>query len=173
MTDSPVACMTILNRIGGYKVISNYEAEVRIETPYGSTVKYQIDEEDRLCVEDILQVKNGIQKRYPFSYGYLTNTITEDGCDYLDVIVMSDTIYYPGCYLRCCIIGAIKVYDELKMVCVPKSMIDERFRNIQDVSMYVEEIKLFYNDMLSEIEELNQEEAWKIYISSHNQGGEL
>src|ERR1700747_1913908 len=75
-----------------------------IETPKGSRNKYAFDPEQR-----IFELKKVLPAgmAFPYDFGFVPSTIAEDG-DPVDVLVLMDEPAFPGCLLRCRIIGIIE-----------------------------------------------------------------
>ena len=73
--------------------------------------------------------------RYPHDYGFIENTLGEDG-DPLDALVILEEPTFPGCLIRCRAIGMFHMRDEAggddKVLCIPAG--DPRRNNIQDLS---------------------------------------
>jgi inorganic pyrophosphatase len=77
--------------------------EVIIETPKGSTEKYDYDRKHN-CFNLKKILPSGMV--FPYDFGFIPRTKGEDG-DPLDVIVISEYKSFPGCLMDCRIIGAI------------------------------------------------------------------
>jgi inorganic pyrophosphatase len=77
---------------------------VIIETPKGSRNKYAFDPEQR-----IFELKKVLPAgmAFPYDFGFVPSTIAEDG-DPTDVLVLMDEPAFPGCLLRCRLIGIIE-----------------------------------------------------------------
>lgn len=85
----------------------NYIYDIVIEIPKGSKVKYEYDmEERRLRVDRILNTAYV----YPYNYGYIPNTLSEDG-DPVDVMVLGNCEFIPGCVIKCRVIGGLQTFD--------------------------------------------------------------
>ncbi|NSL87349.1 inorganic diphosphatase [Chitinophaga solisilvae] len=80
------------------------ELNVVIETPKGSTEKYDFDPETRFFVLSKL-LPAGMM--FPYDFGFIPGTRGEDG-DPLDVLVLSEFRSFPGCMMKCRLIGAIR-----------------------------------------------------------------
>ncbi len=95
------------------------EIEVVIEVPRGSGNKYEMDAETGAIV---LDRPLSPALRYPADYGFLPETLGEDG-DPLDALVPLDEPAFPGCRVRCRPIGLFRMADEAgvdaKVVAVP------------------------------------------------------
>src|SRR4051794_38849212 len=72
--------------------------------------------------------------RYPHDYGFVENTLGEDG-DPLDALVILDEPTFPGCLIKCRAIGMFRMTDEAggddKLLCVPAS--DPRGEHLRDI----------------------------------------
>ena len=125
------------------------EVEVIIEIPKDSRVKYEYDKEtQRIVCDRILTTPFS----YFFNYGYLPNTLSEDG-DPMDAIVLMEDALFPGCSIRCRILGVLETKDEKgedpKLILCPISKIDpgyEHWRDILDVSVaLLNKLKHFFS----------------------------
>jgi inorganic pyrophosphatase len=87
--------------------------QVIIETPKGSRNKYAFDPEQR-----IFQLKKVLPAgmAFPYDFGFVPSTIAEDG-DPVDVLVLMDEPAFPGCLLRCRLIGIIEGEQGKKKAC--------------------------------------------------------
>lgn len=75
-----------------------------VETPRGCRNKYKYDEEFGLFrLHTILPVGSS----FPFDFGYIPQTIAEDG-DPMDVLVLMDEHAFPGCVIEGRLIGIIE-----------------------------------------------------------------
>jgi inorganic pyrophosphatase len=106
--------------------------DVLIEIPKGSRNKYEVDHETgRMRLDRTLFTST----QYPADYGYIENTLGEDG-DPLDalVIIPGDPLF-PGVLVRCRAIGMFRMTDEKggddKVLCVPAS--DPRLEHLRDI----------------------------------------
>ncbi|HIT69570.1 MAG TPA: inorganic diphosphatase [Candidatus Aphodomonas merdavium] len=81
--------------------------EARIEIPMGSQNKYEIDHETgKIKLNRVLYSA----AFYPVEYGFIENTLSEDG-DPLDILVMTSSPTFPGCYIDARILGGIDMVD--------------------------------------------------------------
>ena len=116
--------------------------DVVIETPKGSSQKYDYDPETHFFkMKKILP--SGMV--FPYDFGFVPDTKGEDG-DPLDVIVISEFHSFPGCMIKCRIIGGIKAEQsgekgKKKMIrndrylAIPKcSNIFEKIKDIEKVT---------------------------------------
>lgn len=81
------------------------QLRVYIEIPKGSRAKYEYDYNKKCLVVDRYL---GIE--YPFNYGFIPNTLWEDG-DALDAIVICPESLVAGCELNLKPIGYFEMYD--------------------------------------------------------------
>ncbi|HEX6196856.1 MAG TPA: inorganic diphosphatase [Jiangellaceae bacterium] len=95
------------------------EFDVIIEVPGGSRNKYEIDHATgRIRLDRRLFTST----RYPADYGYIENTLGQDG-DPLDALVIVEEPTFPGCVIACRPLGMFRMTDEAgrddKVLCVP------------------------------------------------------
>ena len=105
--------------------------DVTIEIPKGQRNKYEVDHETgRIRLDRMLFTAT----RYPADYGFIENTLGEDG-DPLDALVLLEEPTFPGCLVRCRAIGMFKMRDEAggddKVLCLPSN--DPRLESMQDL----------------------------------------
>jgi inorganic pyrophosphatase len=83
---------------------SGNSIQVIIETPKGSRNKYAFDAEQR-----VFQLKKVLPAgmSFPYDFGFVPSTRAEDG-DQVDVLVLMDEPAFPGCLLKCRVIGIIE-----------------------------------------------------------------
>ena len=82
----------------------NGKIQVVIETPKGSRNKYSFDPELRIfSLKKVLPAG----MTFPYDFGFVPSTKAEDG-DPTDVLVLMDEPAFPGCLLKCRIIGIIE-----------------------------------------------------------------
>ena len=108
------------------------EFDVTIEIPKGQRNKYEVDHETgRIRLDRMLFTST----RYPHDYGFIENTLGEDG-DPLDALVILDEPTFPGCLIKCRAIGMFHMRDEAggddKILCIPAG--DPRKNDIQDLT---------------------------------------
>ena len=105
--------------------------DVTIEIPKGTRNKYEVDHvTGRIKLDRTLFTAT----RYPADYGFIDNTLGEDG-DPLDALVLIDEPTFPGCLIRCRAIGMFHMRDEAggddKVMCIPAN--DPRLDHLQDL----------------------------------------
>lgn len=103
--------------------------EVIVEIAKGSHIKYEYDKEkDMLICDRILYTPF----KYPFNYGFIPKTLSEDG-DPLDVVILMEDELIPGCCIKCEILGYIDTEDDEgndpKMILCPIAKIDPSVRH--------------------------------------------
>jgi inorganic pyrophosphatase len=126
----------ILDKVNAGREIPN-DLNVIIEIPANADpVKYEIDKETgALFVDRFL----GTAMHYPCNYGYIPNTLCEDG-DPLDVLVVTPFPLVTGCVVRCRPLGLLNMTDEkgedAKLVAVPikkQCPTYEKVESVQDL----------------------------------------
>src|SRR5579862_2843606 len=82
----------------------NDKIQVIIETPKGSRNKYAFDMEQR-----VFQLTKVLPAgmAFPYDFGFVPSTMAEDG-DPVDVLVLMDEPAFPGCLLKCRVVGVIE-----------------------------------------------------------------
>ena len=104
--------------------------EVIVEIPKGTRNKYEADHETGAIWLDRMLFTS---TRYPEDYGYMPQTLAEDG-DPLDVLVRLEEPTFPGCHIRARPIGVFLMSDEqgddAKVLAVPAT--DPRAEGIID-----------------------------------------
>jgi len=110
------------------------DINVFIEIPQGSQIKYELNKES-----EVLEVDRFLytSTSYPFNYGFVPNTLTEDG-DPIDVLVISSLAVHPGTIIPSRPIGVLEMEDESgidwKIIAVPKEKIDPFYAKVKDVA---------------------------------------
>lgn len=124
--------------------------QVVIETPKGSRNKYAFDAEQRVF---------GLKKvlpagmTFPYDFGFVPSTKAEDG-DPTDVLVLMDEPAFPGCLLKCRLIGIIEGWQGKKkngqrndrIVAIESANHSyAHVRNVQDLGKkFVKELEEFF-----------------------------
>lgn len=110
---------------------SKEEMNVIIEIPKDSHNKYEIDKETGLIK---LDRANYSSAAYPFDYGFVPQTLWEDG-DALDVIVLTTYPLNVGVLVTARPVGLLNMIDsgdpDDKVIAVPAE--DKRFDDIKDI----------------------------------------
>ncbi len=102
-----------------------------IEIPKGSHNKYEIDKETGLIK---LDRANYGPAPYPFDYGFVPQTLWEDG-DALDVILLTTYPIHPGILVNARPVAVMEMIDtgesDYKIIAVPVA--DRRWENVKDL----------------------------------------
>jgi inorganic pyrophosphatase len=107
------------------------DINVIIEVPVGGEpIKYEMDKKSgALFVDRYLYTS----MRYPGNYGFVPNTLSDDG-DPVDVIIASTRAITPGAVMNCRPIGVMKMSDEAggdeKILAVPTSKLTRRYDSV-------------------------------------------
>ncbi len=114
--------------------------DVTIEIPQGSRNKYEVDHATgRIRLDRMLFTST----RYPADYGYIEDTLGEDG-DPLDALVLLDEPTWPGCLVAARPIGMFRMTDEAggddKVICMPAD--DPRKAHIRELEDIGEHTRL-------------------------------
>lgn len=107
---------------------------VIIEIPaQADPVKYEVDKDSGAMEVDRFM---GTSMRYPANYGFIPNTLCDDG-DPLDVLVVTPFPLIPGCLVRCRPLGVLNMTDEkggdAKLVAAPLVKLCPMYADINDV----------------------------------------
>lgn len=107
------------------------ELNVIVEISKGSHNKYEIDKETGLIA---LDRANYSAAPYPFDYGFVPQTLWEDG-DPLDVVILSTWPINPGVLVRARPVGVVNMIDDgesdAKIIAVPVH--DKRWEHASDL----------------------------------------
>ncbi|WP_343184096.1 inorganic diphosphatase [Buchnera aphidicola (Ceratovacuna keduensis)] len=115
-----------------------------------SPVKYEINKN---CGNIFVDRFIPVAMFYPYNYGYINNTLSEDG-DCLDTLVITPYPIISKSVIRCIPIGMLKMIDESgkdnKIISIPNKKITEEYKNILDINDLKSNIKkkiqnFFYN----------------------------
>ena len=119
-----------------------------IEIPKNSRAKYELEKESGLLILDRVLYS---AMYYPTNYGFIPQTLSEDG-DPLDILVFSQIAIQPLCLVEATVIGAFKMLDEGKaddkIIAVAKN--DMSVNHVKDINGLAEhyhvEIKNFFEE---------------------------
>ncbi len=107
------------------------EMNVIIEIPRGVKNKYEIDKETGLIKLDRV---NHTAQAYPFDYGFVPQTLWDDG-DALDVVLLTTEPLFPGLLVEARPVGIMHMIDggeaDEKVIAVPVG--DPRFKDVNDL----------------------------------------
>lgn len=136
----------LLNINPGKNIPKEFNAVVEI--PKKCTLKFELDKELRTIVLD-RALRSAVY--YPGEYGFIPQTLAEDG-DPLDVIIRTDyDPTFPGCVIRCRPVGVLRMIDggaaDHKLLAIPSN--DHRQNHVQDIinvsSIFMDEVNHFFN----------------------------
>lgn len=134
-----------------------------IEIPTGSQNKYEYDKEEGVFRLDRVLYS---PMHYPTEYGYLKNTLAEDG-DPLDILVLTTFPTFPGCVIKSRVIGVLLMSDDKgkdeKLLGVPVD--DPRWdqvKSLEDVPPHIlKEIEHFFQVYKDLENKETRIEGWK------------
>ncbi len=136
---------------------------VLIEIPGGSKNKYEFDKDlEAFALDRVLYSS----VRYPYDYGFVPNTLADDG-DPLDGMVIMDEPTFPGCVIAARPIGMLEMIDggdrDEKILCVPDK--DPRYadvKSLKDVAPHrLEEIAEFFRSYKNLEKKVTQILGWQ------------
>jgi len=102
-----------------------------VEIPRGSRNKYEMDKE-----KGVIRLDRRLFSAtfYPTDYGYIPETLGEDG-DPLDALVLLDDPTFPGCWVSARPVGVFWMEDDkgpdAKIICVPAG--DPRWDHVAEI----------------------------------------
>ena len=111
------------------------EINVIIEIPANSSpVKYEVDKDTGALMVDRFMATPMF---YPCNYGYIPNTLSEDG-DPLDVLVVTPYPLINGAVIRCRPVGVLKMEDEsgldAKLMAVPVDKLSTIYQDVKEAT---------------------------------------
>jgi inorganic pyrophosphatase len=117
------------------------EVNVIIEIPTKSDpVKYEVDKNSGALFVDRFMAT---AMYYPANYGYIPNTLSEDG-DPVDVLVVTPFPLISGSVISARVVGMLKMTDEsgvdAKLVAVPGDKLSRNYRDIQSYEQLPENL---------------------------------
>lgn len=158
------------------------EIDAIIEIPKDSKVKYEFCKEtSKIRVDRILPSAYN----YPFNYGYIENTLAEDG-DALDIIIINDQPIYPTSVIKVRPIGVLLMRDGVsednlendpKIISCPAQSVDKRYKYMSDIDDIPDLDKMILKDFFSNYKNnenkvtrvdgfAGKDEAWNIINKS-------
>ncbi len=111
------------------------DINVIIEIPANSPpVKYEVDKDSgAICVDRFMATA----MFYPCNYGYIPQTLSEDG-DPIDVLVVTPHPIISGSMIRCRPVGVLMMSDESgkdsKLLAVPFDKLTTQYTNVKEIS---------------------------------------
>jgi Inorganic pyrophosphatase len=117
-----------------------------VEIPAGSRNKYEYNPDSGVMALDRILHSS---VRYPFDYGFVPNTLAEDGAP-LDAMVIMEEPTFAGCLIRARPIGILDMVDsgahDGKLLCVPEAGLHRRnIHSIRQIaSSQLEDVAEFF-----------------------------
>ena len=138
------------------------EILIFIEIPKNSKVKFEFDEKLKaIKLDRVLYGPN----YFPFEYGFIKETLGEDG-DPLDCVLISSESTFPGCLVEARPIGILEMEDEEgidnKILAVPLEKIDPNFKEIEDVFDLPSHLKIKIKEFFETYKRLEPEKWVKL-----------
>lgn len=132
---------------------------VVIETPKGSRNKFAFDPD-----EHIFELKKVLPAgmAFPYDFGFVPSTEADDG-DPIDALVLMDEPAFPGCVLKCRVIGVIE-----------GEQFDKKDKERNDRIIAIEQDAHSFAD-IKQIKDLGkhfQEELEEFFVNYHKLSGE-
>lgn len=122
-----------------------------IETPKGCAAKYNFDAETQMFKLRKILPEGMV---FPFHFGFIPSTKAQDG-DPLDVLVLLDEPAWPGCIVKCTLIGVMQATETSEGKTsrndrlIATAVASEKYNKLQDLSQMDEylqqEIENFFN----------------------------
>jgi len=107
---------------------------IEIEANCAVPVKYEFDKESGFMMVDRFIAT---PMYYPCNYGFVPNTLSEDG-DAADVLVVSPYPIKSGCVVEVRPVGVLVMEDEKgmdeKIIAVPSSSVTKMYDNVNDIA---------------------------------------
>ena len=136
---------------------------VLVEIPGGSKNKYEFDKDMNAFILDRVLFSS---VKYPFDYGFVPNTLADDG-DPLDGMVIMDEPTFPGCVIAARPVCMLEMIDggdrDEKILCVPAE--DPRYdhvKSLKDIAPHrLEEIAEFFRSYKNLEKKETQILGWK------------
>ncbi|MEM1370319.1 MAG: inorganic diphosphatase [Cyanobacteria bacterium P01_H01_bin.15] len=136
---------------------------VIVEIAGGSKNKYEFDKELNAFALDRVMYAS---VRYPFEYGFVPNTLADDG-DPLDGLVIMDEPTFPGCIIPARPIGFMEMIDggepDEKLLCVPVK--DPRYadvKSLKDIAQHrLDEVAEFFKTYKNLEKKTVEVKGWK------------
>lgn len=117
-----------------------------VEIPAGSRNKYEYNATAGVMALDRVLHSS---VRYPFDYGFIPNTLAEDGAP-LDAMVIMEEPTFAGCLIRARPIGILDMVDsgahDGKLLCIPEAGFrHQQIRSIRQIAAnQLEEVAEFF-----------------------------
>lgn len=139
------------------------EINVIIEIPmHGEPVKYEVDKETGALFVDRFMTTAMF---YPTNYGYIPNTLSEDG-DPVDVLVVTPVPLISGAVIPCRVVGMLKMTDEAgvdaKLLAVPITKLSKMYKEIHSYKDLPEYLLLSLEHFFNHYKDLEEGKWVKI-----------
>jgi inorganic pyrophosphatase len=157
--------------------MTEFTVNVFIEISKNSHIKYEYDKNKKSLICDrILHTPF----KYNFNYGFIPDTLSEDG-DPIDAVIIMEDELIPGCYIDCKIIGVLETSDDKgndpKLILCPSTKVDPTYKsynNISDINELTKDKILYFFKHYKDLEKksvtignfLDKDEAIKIFVNS-------
>lgn len=137
--------------LNNIKIGTAEEFNVIIEIPAGSApVKYEMDKEAGVLFVDRFI---GTAMSYPANYGFIPNTLSEDG-DPADVVVITPYPVAHGSMVKCRPLGVLRMEDEsgidAKIIAVPTKKVCPLYAEVDTLeqlpSLQIQQIVHFFEN---------------------------
>ena len=129
--------------------------QVIIETPKGSRNKYAFDPDQK-----VFELKKVLPAgmAFPYDFGFIPSTVAEDG-DPVDVLVLMDQPAFPGCLVKCRLIGVIEGEQKDKK---------EAVRNDRIVAVEIENHEWAHIEHVDDLGKLFVRELEEFFVNFHD-----
>lgn len=133
------------------------EINVIIEIPmHGEPVKYEVDKATGALFVDRFMATPMF---YPTNYGYIPNTLSEDG-DPVDVLVVTPVPLINGAVIPCRVVGMLKMTDEsgvdAKLLAVPTTKLSKMYQGIETYKDLPQHLLLSLEHFFSHYKDLEE-----------------
>ena len=99
-----------------------------------------MDKEDP-TVNVFIEISKNSHIKYEFNYGFIPNTLSEDG-DPLDAVIIMDDELVPGCYISCRFLGVLYTADDHgndpKIIMCPADKVDPTYKALHSIDFLPE-----------------------------------
>ncbi len=128
-----------------------HDINVVIEIPANANpIKYEIDKDSNAIFVDRFMATPMF---YPANYGYVPNTLSEDG-DPLDVLVVTPYPVIPGSVISARPVGMLNMSDEsgkdIKLIAVPHDKLTALYKDVQEYTdlpaLLMQQIEHFFEN---------------------------
>ncbi len=125
------------------------DINVVIEIPMNNEpVKYEFDKDSDMLIVDRFMTAT---MQYPCNYGFIPNTLSDDG-DPADVLVVAPVAIRPGAIINCRPVGVLKMTDEsgvdAKIIAVPTDKLTKIYSHVKELEdlpkLLLDQIKHFF-----------------------------